>query len=99
MRHAGAARRELGVPTFFNFLGPLTNPARVQAAARADKSSNMPWIIGIGVMLVIGIALMVLVTSINSKLTARRLAPKAGDICCAPSTTRPALSRGILACR
>jgi anthranilate phosphoribosyltransferase len=33
MRHAGAARRELGVPTFFNFLGPLTNPARVPAAA------------------------------------------------------------------
>jgi anthranilate phosphoribosyltransferase len=33
MRHAGAARRELGVPTFFNFLGPLTNPARVRAAA------------------------------------------------------------------
>ena len=33
MRHAGAARRELGVPTAFNFLGPLTNPARVTAAA------------------------------------------------------------------
>ena len=27
MRHAGAPRRELGVPTIFNFLGPLTNPA------------------------------------------------------------------------
>ncbi len=33
MRHAGGPRRELGVPTFFNFLGPLTNPARVTAAA------------------------------------------------------------------
>jgi anthranilate phosphoribosyltransferase len=33
MRHAGGPRRELGVPTFFNFLGPLTNPARVAAAA------------------------------------------------------------------
>jgi anthranilate phosphoribosyltransferase len=33
MRHAGAPRREIGVPTFFNFLGPLTNPARVPAAA------------------------------------------------------------------
>jgi len=33
MRHAGAPRRELGVPTVFNFLGPLTNPARVRAAA------------------------------------------------------------------
>jgi anthranilate phosphoribosyltransferase len=27
MRHAGPVRRELGVPTAFNFLGPLTNPA------------------------------------------------------------------------
>ena len=27
MRHAMVSRRELGVPTVFNFLGPLTNPA------------------------------------------------------------------------
>jgi len=27
MRHAGPFRKELGVPTVFNFLGPLTNPA------------------------------------------------------------------------
>lgn len=27
MRHAMTSRRELGVPTVFNFLGPLTNPA------------------------------------------------------------------------
>ncbi|MGH2726068.1 MAG: anthranilate phosphoribosyltransferase, partial [Actinomycetota bacterium] len=27
MKHAGPVRRELGVPTVFNFLGPLTNPA------------------------------------------------------------------------
>jgi anthranilate phosphoribosyltransferase len=27
MRHAGPVRRELGIPTVFNFLGPLTNPA------------------------------------------------------------------------
>lgn len=32
-RHAIPARRELGVPTVFNFLGPLTNPARVAAGA------------------------------------------------------------------
>lgn len=29
MRFAGPARKELGVPTTFNFLGPLANPARV----------------------------------------------------------------------
>lgn len=30
MRHAGPTRRELGVPTAFNYLGPLANPARVR---------------------------------------------------------------------
>lgn len=32
-RHAGAVRAELGVPTVFNFLGPLCNPARPEASA------------------------------------------------------------------
>ena len=38
MRHAGAPRRELGISTIFNFLGPLTNPAgaRNQAIGVAD---------------------------------------------------------------
>lgn len=30
MRHAGPVRRSLGIRTVFNFLGPLTNPARAQ---------------------------------------------------------------------
>ena len=29
MRHAGPPRRELGIPTAFNFLGPMANPAAV----------------------------------------------------------------------
>jgi len=33
MRHAGPARREMGIGTVFNFLGPMTNPARPVAAA------------------------------------------------------------------
>jgi len=33
MRHAALSRRELGVPTVFNVLGPLTNPARPAAQA------------------------------------------------------------------
>ncbi|WP_018654854.1 anthranilate phosphoribosyltransferase [Actinomadura flavalba] len=32
-RYAGPTRRELGTPTVFNFLGPLTNPARPSAQA------------------------------------------------------------------
>jgi anthranilate phosphoribosyltransferase len=33
MRHAAGPRREMGIGTVFNFLGPLTNPARPVAAA------------------------------------------------------------------
>ncbi|MEV0380728.1 anthranilate phosphoribosyltransferase [Nonomuraea sp. NPDC050643] len=33
MRHTSGPRRELGVPTVFNFLGPLTNPALPPAQA------------------------------------------------------------------
>ena len=33
LRHTATSRRELGVPTVFNFLGPLTNPARPRTAA------------------------------------------------------------------
>jgi anthranilate phosphoribosyltransferase len=32
-RHAAPTRKELGVPTAFNYLGPLTNPARPASAA------------------------------------------------------------------
>jgi anthranilate phosphoribosyltransferase len=40
MRHAGPVRRELGVPTVFNFLGPLANPAgaRFQLVGVSDPT-------------------------------------------------------------
>ena len=33
MRHAGPPRREIGVPTVFNLLGPMSNPARPRSSA------------------------------------------------------------------
>jgi anthranilate phosphoribosyltransferase len=41
MRHVGAARKELGIRTVFNFLGPLTNPARVRAQATGVADARM----------------------------------------------------------
>jgi anthranilate phosphoribosyltransferase len=41
MRFLGPARRELGVPTTFNFLGPLANPARVRRQAVGVSDATM----------------------------------------------------------
>jgi anthranilate phosphoribosyltransferase len=41
MRHAATTRRELGIGTFFNLLGPLTNPARPQAQAVGCADARM----------------------------------------------------------
>ena len=41
LRHAAAARRELGVQTTFNFLGPLANPARPLAQAVGVADARM----------------------------------------------------------
>ncbi|HEX8581242.1 MAG TPA: anthranilate phosphoribosyltransferase, partial [Acidimicrobiales bacterium] len=41
MRHAGPARRELGVPTVFNFLGPMANPARVRRQVLGVSDPSM----------------------------------------------------------
>lgn len=41
MRHAAVPRRELGIATTFNLLGPLTNPARPQAQAIGCADARM----------------------------------------------------------
>jgi anthranilate phosphoribosyltransferase len=48
MRHAAAARRELGIGTAFNFLGPLTNPAQPTFAAVGVADRRMaPLVAGV----------------------------------------------------
>jgi anthranilate phosphoribosyltransferase len=48
MRHAAAARSGLGIPTAFNFLGPLTNPARPLASAIGVYDARMaPLVAGV----------------------------------------------------
>jgi anthranilate phosphoribosyltransferase len=47
-RHAGATRAELGIPTVFNFLGPLCNPARAEAnAVGVAQLDRVPLITGV----------------------------------------------------
>ncbi len=41
LRHAAPMRRELGVPTVFNFLGPVANPARPGAQAVGVSDPRM----------------------------------------------------------
>lgn len=41
MRHVAVPRRELGIPTAFNFLGPLSNPAGVEAQALGCANERM----------------------------------------------------------
>ncbi|GGR94462.1 anthranilate phosphoribosyltransferase 1 [Streptomyces aureoverticillatus] len=41
LRHVAPARRELGIRTTFNFLGPLTNPAKVRAQATGVADARM----------------------------------------------------------
>jgi anthranilate phosphoribosyltransferase len=45
LRHAAVTRSELGVPTVFNFLGPLANPARPDASAVGVADARMAAVI------------------------------------------------------
>jgi anthranilate phosphoribosyltransferase len=49
MRHAGPVRSQLGVPTVFNFLGPLANPARARRQAVGVSDPRMAGVM-IGVL-------------------------------------------------
>jgi anthranilate phosphoribosyltransferase len=47
-RHAGPVRGELAIPTVFNFLGPLCNPARCEAnAVGVANLSKVPLFVGV----------------------------------------------------
>ncbi|MEO7348867.1 MAG: anthranilate phosphoribosyltransferase [Terrimesophilobacter sp.] len=47
-RHAAAVRREIAIPTVFNFLGPLCNPARCDAnAVGVADASKIPLFVGV----------------------------------------------------
>jgi anthranilate phosphoribosyltransferase len=47
-RHAGPTRKELGISTLFNILGPLCNPARPNASAVGVASlDRVPLVVGV----------------------------------------------------
>lgn len=47
-RHAGPTRREIGIPTLFNILGPLCNPARPNASAVGVADlDRVPLVVGV----------------------------------------------------
>mgnify|MGYP000011758927 CR=1 FL=1 len=47
-RHAGPTRADLGIPTVFNILGPLCNPARAEASAvGVAQLDRVPLIVGV----------------------------------------------------
>ena len=47
-RHAGPTRKELGISTLFNILGPLCNPARPEASAVGVSSlERVPLMVGV----------------------------------------------------
>ncbi len=58
LRHAAVPRRELGIPTTFNFLGPLANPAKPTAQAVGVADGRMAGIVA-GVLAGRGVSALV----------------------------------------
>ncbi|GAB2595087.1 anthranilate phosphoribosyltransferase [Streptomyces capparidis] len=58
LRHVARARREMGIATPFNLLGPLTNPARVRAQATGVADARMAPIVA-GVLADRGVSALV----------------------------------------
>jgi anthranilate phosphoribosyltransferase len=57
-RHTAVPRRELGIPTVFNFLGPLTNPAQPPAQAVGVADARMAPVVA-GVLAARGVSALV----------------------------------------
>lgn len=64
MRHAGGPRKELGVRTVFNLLGPLTNPARVKRQLLGVFSPSLTSFIA-SVLLKLGVERAMVVSSME----------------------------------
>jgi anthranilate phosphoribosyltransferase len=58
LRHAATARSEMGIPTVFNFLGPLTNPAQPAAQAVGVADERMAGVMA-GVLAIRGVSALV----------------------------------------
>ncbi|PSK99710.1 anthranilate phosphoribosyltransferase [Haloactinopolyspora alba] len=84
LRYAGAPRRELGVPTTFNFLGPLANPARPSGQAVGVADARMAGIVA-GVLAGRGVSALVFrgddgLDELTTTTTSRVWVVHAGDV-------------------
>jgi anthranilate phosphoribosyltransferase len=84
LRHSAVPRRELGVPTVFNFLGPLANPARPAAQAVGVADARMAAVIA-GVLARRGVTGFVFrgddgLDELTTTTTSRVWAIDAGDV-------------------
>ncbi|WP_235737485.1 anthranilate phosphoribosyltransferase [Nocardioides alcanivorans] len=84
LRFAGATRSELGIATFFNFLGPLANPARPAAQAIGCADLRMAEVLA-GVFAVRGVDALVFrgddgLDELTTTTTSRVWVVQGGDV-------------------